>query len=194
MGTTERVIEGLPDETTEAAADLCEGGQRGIRGAAGRHVALRQCRPGRISPGSVQPEHSPPGVIVRQRRPQAVQRVAPPMEQGADRGPSLSDGRRAAHVGSGISTRVSGDPGTASRSRRARSLHRLSREDRSAERGRGPGFHESCYYGCVNAMWKGAEATKPRRFCCRSRSPRRFHCCAECNVFSGVPSSLTPMR
>ena len=28
------------------------------------------------------------------------------------------------------------------------------------------------YYVCANAMSKGAEATKPRRFCCRSRSPR----------------------
>ena len=48
--------------------------------------------------------------------------------------------------------------------------------------------------GCASAMSKGAEATKPRRFCCRSRSPRSFHCCAGSNVFLGVPHSLTPMR
>ena len=42
---------------------------------------------GGISSGAVQPEYPPPGVVVRQRRPQTVQCVAPSMEQGTDRGP-----------------------------------------------------------------------------------------------------------
>src|SRR4029077_10267364 len=74
--------------------------------------------------------------------PQTVQCVASSMEQGTDRGPSLSYGRGAAHVGSGLSSRVSGNPRTASCPGRARPLHWFSCEDRSAERGRGPGSYE----------------------------------------------------
>src|SRR5207344_1029904 len=83
------------------------------------------------------------------------------MEQGTDRGSPLSHGRGVAHGSRVLSTRVSGNSGAASRPGRARSLHRLSREDRSPERGRGSGPYEPIVTSASTV--------------CRRRGGRRCH-------------------
>ena len=54
--------------------------------------------------------------------------------------------------------------------RRAGSVHRFSREDRSAERGRGPRPHESSVAPASTVCRRERRARRPRRFYCRFRS------------------------
>ena len=101
---TERLIEGLPDDTQK----LLQTYVKEVKGVFGEQLegmllygsAVRgEFLPGRSNLNILLLVSSYDSAVLKQ-----VQCVAPSMEQGTDCGPALSDGRGAAHVGSGIPT------------------------------------------------------------------------------------------